>query len=272
MENYLERDFDDILFENRNKAYGSYALRKSYGKHLKRGAIGGFALFLLLVSSPLIADRIKLTSSLDDEKVVEMIPPPLEDIPKPPPPAPPPPPPPPLKKIEMTRFLPPVVTLEVLKDAPVIVPPIDSTTQIGPADVKGEKTTAYVPPSVPTAPAAAPPPDPGETKVVEDKEFLFVEQSPEYPNGVKAMYQFLSDNMKYPAIARENNIEGTVYVGFVVGKDGAIRNVAVKRGLGGGCNEEAIRVVQLMPKWNAGKQNGRAVSVAFTIPIKFTLQ
>ena len=78
--------------------------------------------------------------------------------------------------------------------------------------------------------------------------------------------------MKYPAIARENGIEGVVYVGFVVGKDGSIRDVQVKRGIAGGCNEEAIRVIKLMPNWNPGKQNGKAVSVAFTIPVKFKLE
>ena len=170
----------------------------------------------------------------------------------------------------MIRFVPPVVTVQTETEVPVIVPPtIDAN--IGTVDVKGDKPTTYVAP-VEVAPPPPPPPREVEDKKVDtDVEFLIVEQNPEYVGGVKAMYQFLSNNMKYPAIARENGIEGVVYVGFVVGKNGVIRDVAVKRGIGGGCNEEAIRVVQMMPKWNAGKQQGREVSVAFTIPVKFKL-
>jgi periplasmic protein TonB len=273
MDNYLKRDLDDIVFENRNQAYGAYALRKGYGKRIKKGIIGGVAVFLLLVSSPLIADKMKSKIVLLDSKAVTLMDAPKEDVKKPDvPPQPPPPPPPPMKKIETQRFVPPVVTIAEVKDLQMIVPPIDSNTQIGVRDMKGEKTSVYVAPSVPTA-SAPPPPEPDDKKVVEtDIPFLIVEQNPEFKNGLKAMYKFMSDNVKYPTIARENGIEGTVFVGFVVGRDGVIRDVAVKRGIGGGCNEEAVRVISMMPAWNAGKQNGKAVSVAFTLPVKFTLQ
>ena len=272
MDNYLKRDLDDIVFENRNQAYGAYALRKGYGNRMKKGVIGGLAVFLLLISSPLIADKLKSkVTSLYGKEVTFIPPPPKEEIIKPPVKTLPPPPPPP-KQIEMKRFVPPVVTIAEVKDLQMIVPPIDSSTQIGAQDVKGEKTSAYVAPSVPTA-AVAPPPDPEDKKVIDtDIPFLIVEQNPEYKDGLKAMYKFMSDNVKYPTIARENGIEGTVYVGFVIGKDGAIRDVAVKRGIGGGCNEEAVRVISMMPAWKAGKQNGKAVSVAFTLPVKFALQ
>ena len=273
MDNYLKRDLDDIVFEHRNQAYGAYALRKGYGNRIKKGAIGGLALFLLLISSPLIADRMKSKMVMLNSTTVTMIEAPEEKIIKPPvKPLPPPPPPPPVKKIEMTRFVPPVVTLEREKEAPLIVPPMDSTTHIGTQDVKGDRTTAYVAPSVPTV-AVAPPPEPDDKKVVDkDEPFLIVEQNPEFKDGLKAMYKFMSDNVKYPAIARENGIEGVVYVGFVVGKEGVIRDVTVKRGIGGGCNEEAVRVISMMPAWKAGKQNGKAVSVAFTLPVKFKLE
>ena len=78
--------------------------------------------------------------------------------------------------------------------------------------------------------------------------------------------------IKYPAIARENGISGQVIVQFVVSKDGDIKNAKVMRGIGGGCNEEALRVVNEMPRWKPGKHNGRAVPVTFTLPIKFVLQ
>ena len=270
MENYLERDLDDILFEHRNRAYGAYALRKSYARRIKKASFWGLAIFLFLISSPLIAVKLTLKRLLTDNAEVTLIAPPKQEIKKPPI-VPPKLLPPPMKKIAMTRFSMPIVTIEEVKEPTLIVPPMDSTTQIGNKNGDGEKTTAYIPPSVPKV-SLPPPPDKEDKKMVDDPKFVIVEQQPEFKDGLKALYRFLSENMKYPAIARESAIEGTVYVGFVVGRDGTIRDVLVKRGLGGGLNEEAVRVIQLMPKWNPGKQNGKAVSVAFTLPIKFKLE
>ena len=73
-------------------------------------------------------------------------------------------------------------------------------------------------------------------------------------------------------MARENGIEGTVYIEFVIGKDGSVTGANVKRGIGGGCNEEALRVVNSMPKWKPGKQQGNPVKVKYTLPVKFKLQ
>jgi protein TonB len=83
--------------------------------------------------------------------------------------------------------------------------------------------------------------------------------------------KYLQDNIRYPAIARESGIQGTIYITFVVERDGSITDVKVLRGIGGGCDEEAIRVVQNMPKWTPGKQRGRPVRVQFSMPIRFTL-
>jgi protein TonB len=95
---------------------------------------------------------------------------------------------------------------------------------------------------------------------------------PTFPDGTEAMYKYIYEKIKYPAIARENGISGQVIVQFVVSKEGDIRNDKVVRGIGGGCNEEALRVVNGMPRWRPGKHNGRAVPVTFTLPIKFVLQ
>jgi TonB family protein len=97
------------------------------------------------------------------------------------------------------------------------------------------------------------------------------EQMPEFEGGQKEMFQFLMKNVKYPKDARENGVEGTVYVGFVVSKTGEIEDVKIRRGFKL-LNEEAIRVVKLMPKWKAGKQDGELVSVSYTLPIKFKLE
>lgn len=84
--------------------------------------------------------------------------------------------------------------------------------------------------------------------------------------------KFLGQNLKYPPMAVDAGIKGTVYVNFVVMEDGSIQNVKVLRGIGGGCDEEAVRIVKKMPKWNAGKQRGRNVRVSYNMPIRFTLK
>ena len=113
----------------------------------------------------------------------------------------------------------------------------------------------------------APPPPPKE------EIFTFVEQPPTFPGGEEALNKFLSNNIRYPHLATENGISGTVFVSFVVDSDGNIKDVkTVGAKKGGGLEEEAMRVVKKMPKWKPGKQNGRQVSVQFNLPIRFTLQ
>lgn len=111
-----------------------------------------------------------------------------------------------------------------------------------------------------------------EEEIQEAEIFTVVEESPSFPGGDEARILFLQDNIKYPQMARESGIQGTVYVTFVVEPNGSVSNVKILRGIGGGCDEEAIRVINLMPKWNPGKQRGKPVRVQFNMPIKFTLQ
>jgi periplasmic protein TonB len=110
-----------------------------------------------------------------------------------------------------------------------------------------------------------------EEEVSEVEIFTVVEEAPSYPGGDEARIKFLQENIKYPQMARESGISGTVYVTFVVERDGHVTDVKVMRGIGGGCDEEAIRVINAMPKWNPGKQRGKPVRVQFNMPIKFTL-
>ncbi len=113
----------------------------------------------------------------------------------------------------------------------------------------------------------------GEEEADETQEiFYVVESSPEFPGGDANLYKFLADNLKYPVAAREAGISGRVFLTFVVERNGSITDVRVLRGIGGGCDEEAIRVVESMPKWTPGKQRGVPVRVQFNLPIKFTLQ
>jgi len=110
-----------------------------------------------------------------------------------------------------------------------------------------------------------------KTKKASDKEpITFVDKMPEYPGGSDAMFKFLYKNAVYPPLAKEKKISGKVFVQFVVEKDGKISNIKVIRGIGGGCDEEAMRVISLMPAWKPGTQNGKPVPVYFTLPIIFS--
>ena len=116
------------------------------------------------------------------------------------------------------------------------------------------------------------PPEIEEEEIVEAEIFKVVEEMPEFPGGAAKMMEFIQKNIKYPMMARESDIQGRVFVNFVVEPDGTITNVTVMRGIGGGCDEEALRVVQSMPNWKPGKQRGSAVRCSFTVPIIFKLQ
>ena len=104
-----------------------------------------------------------------------------------------------------------------------------------------------------------------------DEIFIIVEQFPKPIGGMEAFYKHVNENIKYPRQAQTLSIEGRVFVQFVVGKDGELTDIEVIRGIGGGCDQEAIRVVQLAPKWRAGKQRGKPVRVKMVLPIIFTI-
>jgi len=106
---------------------------------------------------------------------------------------------------------------------------------------------------------------------VEENVFLVVEVAPEYPGGLDSLMKYLQENITYPKDAREANIQGTVYVTFIVEANGSVSSVKVLRGIGGGCDEEAARVVKGMPNWKPGTQRGKPVRVQFNLPVRFIL-
>jgi protein TonB len=272
-ENLLKRSMDDIVFDGRNKAYGAFQLRRLYDKHMSRAMITGMLFFLLAISSPKILQLIKgFIPAAEDELINKEItlaePPPIDPL-KPPPPPPPKVDPPPIK--DQIKFVPPVVKKdeEVLEEEP----PPPTVEEIKDKEISTE-TKEGDEDGVDASLA-----EPGETfappvleEPKEEAPFAYVEQMPTFPDGTEAMYKYIYDKIKYPAIARENGIQGQVIVQFVVSKEGDIQNAKIARGIGGGCNEEALRVVNGMPRWKPGKHNGRAVPVTFTLPIKFVLQ
>ena len=110
-----------------------------------------------------------------------------------------------------------------------------------------------------------------DTVVFIDSIFEVVEESPSFPGGVAKLYEFLSKQLRYPEMAKENGIQGKVFVQFVVCKDGSIKDVKVIKSIHNTLDKEASRVVKRMPKWSPGKQRGKAVNTKFTLPIKFKI-
>jgi TonB family protein len=103
-------------------------------------------------------------------------------------------------------------------------------------------------------------------------DFVSLETQPTFPGGMEKFYAYLKENVLYPAEAKANKLEGKVFLSFIVEKDGSLMDIQVQRGLGGGTDEEAVRVLKACPKWTPGTQNGNVVRVKYNIPISFNLK
>lgn len=110
-----------------------------------------------------------------------------------------------------------------------------------------------------------------EEPEVDDAPFMVVEDMPEFPGGTNALLEYLKKNIKYPAICRENNIQGRVLVQFIVNKDGSIVDCEVVKPVNPSLDKEALRVISGMPKWKPGSQRGKPVRVKYTVPVNFRL-
>ena len=264
---YATASMNDIVFETRNKDYGAYFLRKIYNKHVSLATVIAIAIFILFISAPLIANLVgggEEEVVLQEERVVELTEPPaLENKPPPPPPPDLPPPPPPV--VSTVKFTPPVIKKDedVRKEEKIPDQKELEDVVVATQTVEGNTNEEVL--TVVEAPSEV-----GE--VVEDKIFTFVEQQPSFPGGESELNKFIKKNLKYPPAALRNGLEGLVVVQFVVNREGEISDVAVVKKLGGGTDEEAMRVVKMMPKFAPAKQNGRPVSFRYTLPVRFGLQ
>ena len=253
---------NELVFEDRNKSYGAYDLRKNHNRRVALALIITGASFLFAVSLPAIIDWIKNVTEevavpVDITPIDLMAPPPLDET------EPPPPPPPPPPVMETVKFTPPVVTdEEVVEDPPPVqteeTPQISTVTQEGTGDEE----------------IVIPNEGNGIVEPVIEAPLAIVEQMPLFPGGEAAMMKYLRDNIQYPVIEKEAGISGKCYVTFVVEKNGSITDVKILRGVSGGpgCDKEALRVVKSMPAWKPGKQNGREVRVQFNLPVSFILR
>lgn len=274
LETVSHRDALDIVFANRNRAYGAYQLRRAYPNYLGKA----FALGLLFIGALLVGPHILSAVSAafpDPPKDATMCIFDIPDIDLTPPPPPPPPlptPPPPVKAT--IAFVPPVVEPDPMVQEE---PPQTAMDDLEKSDAQiGDKTqdgTADGPPTDIDFHDPGPVVEPQAKEPEEPTYAIFdLHKPPTFPGGERELLKYLAENIKYPALARENNIQGTVALQFVIGKDGSVSNVEVLKDPGGGCGKEAIRVVQSMPNWSPGEANGHAVKVRFTLPVRFKLE
>ena len=254
---HYTESLEDLVFKSRNKEYGSYYLRKRYKRYVTISLIIGLFLLGAAVGYPLInayLNKSKLISEKEKTVSADMMEIPKEELPPPPPP-----PPPPEALVEKVKFTAPVVVEDTNIETGLMTQDDHSAK---PQEAPSEEVEIEVVDEKPQV----------IEQKVEAEIFTVVEEQPAYPGGEEARMKYLQESIKYPEEAKELGIQGRVFVTFVVEVDGSITDVRVLRGIGGGCDEEAVRVVKNMPKWIPGKQRGVPVRVQFNLPIKFTLQ
>lgn len=258
-------EFESLIFEGKNKDYGSFVLRKVYNKYVSISTTGAIIIFALIVSYPLITAFI-----FPEEPKLDGLPPikiyTFENLPN--------------QSIKKDNVDIPITnqpkTPTVKYTVPTIKPddqvPTDDFATIdklvnknpGTETVAGNINGNDIIEVVPTI----------DIPVVEpeiEKPYTWVEEMPSFKGGVGELMNFFSENLNYPEIAKRAGVEGKVILSFLVDKSGKIKDAEVLKGIGAGCDEEAMRVINLMPEWNPGKQNGKAVLTKINIPVVFKL-
>lgn len=268
----LQADVLDIIFEKQNKKYGAYELRKNYHKRVRKAMIIVATLAFMVSSIPLIAGLL-----LEDGHVVPTHKPPVPfnpDLPPVPPPVIPPvhpPTPPPANTAQLMNTKPVITRADSVADDELPQKQKDlSQANFGAKRIEGPEGNPLQPGEGKTntnLPVIENPP------VVEKTyDITILEQLPEFPGGEEAMMAFLKTHLQYPKRALEAGENGKVVLEFVVDKEGKISEIDFLRKAGFGFDDEAKRVMGLMPEWKPGKINGQAVKARYQIPIVFELE
>lgn len=263
--------WENIVFEYRNKDYGAFRLRNLYPRNISIAIISVVTGYLMLFLVPTLfgkSEKIEPTSENESTKIVYYAelapPPPIEKTYVPPP-----------KTVDQStiqkvvKYVAPKLTTEEVNEVEDI-PTVEevSSNVIGTQNIEGTGNIVYNEPIRVEAPVATEPkPEVAEKKVV----YNFVQKQPEFPGGQGALFKYLHDNIVYPQLALENGVQGMVVMQFTVNENGELSDLTIIKSVNQACDEEAIRVVKNMPRWIAGEQNGKKVSVRFTIPIRFII-
>jgi periplasmic protein TonB len=244
-------EFDEIIFENRNKNYGAYDLRKSYKSVTSLSILAGVFIGAILMTvlsftikdEPAPAKPIDVILILEDPIIPNLVSPPEIK--------------PPAGLPDAIKNLPPVVT----DDTTLITAYIPTTDELNNTSTNGNvnDTVIYIEPTDPVVP-------------IDDTPRIFVDEMPEFPGGNIELLRFIGENLNYPAEASDNNIQGRVILKFAVNTDGSVDRVEIIKGVDNSLNNEAMMVVMTLPRFKPGKQNGVAVPVWFTLPVIFQLK
>ncbi len=271
--NLYGREWLNVVFSNRNKNYGAYTLRTQSASILLKSLMIAAPLFIFLFVGPAIYQKIFPAPIEDNETMVTIaIAEPIHELKKEEP-----------KKEELKKELPKAEPIKekiktvnfsdniVVVNKEVADPPtlaevsgaiISNVTQEG---VGGKDNN-----QLPTGTSEG-----NGTSVEGNSNEIYaaagVEAYPEFPGGMGAWAKFIQRNLRYPSAAQDNGTQGKVFLSFVIEKDGSITDVNVIKGIGYGCDEEAVRVIKKSPKWKAGQQNNQAVRVRYTMPIGYVL-
>lgn len=251
--------WDDVVFQNRNKAYGAYALRKAYHDRILLGLGVSVLLAIVLTTLPrFLKTEIKtkdlgriitctLGPVLSDPPVIEKN---VQVAPKA------------MKQEKVRANTIPIVTKQKVDDAPVTTEPVMASI---------EGTDTGVATDLPVAGTGSDVAVVSVEKVGPDF-VVGAEVMPQYQGGMEELMKFIKKKMRYPATPKRMGIDGTVFVSFIVNGDGSIRDVSVIRGVHEDLDKEAMRVISMLPGWKGGKQGGYPVAVKMVLPIKFALE
>jgi periplasmic protein TonB len=249
--------FDDIVFEDRNKEYGAYKLRKKYNRTVIIALGIGVVILATAVITPYLNAKASENRSKRAERQVEIK---MENLntPTEAAPPPPPPPPPPADVVQQQRYIPPVVVDSIKpEDVKQLMTADQAQTEVTNKDVV--EVQAQVKEEVQEAEA-------------EPEPFVVVEEMPMFPGGDAELLKYIAEHTQYPEIAKENNIQGKVIVRFCVTAKGGVSQVSILKGVDPELDKEAIRVVNTLPAFKPGKQGGKPVPVWYMVPINFTLK
>ena len=273
-QNLYKTQWLDLVFQNRNKAYGAYELRKHNGDTTFKAFVYASVLLSVLVIIPwLYEQKFKSISSAEIPEPLRALEVNLQArIPQPKPVNPPTAKSPPktvqLKSIQYSKMV------VVPENEAVSNPP--SQTQLTEAVISSVSTDGQAGSGLnPVEISEDIPKGTGIAGTAAENTDIYpidgIEFYPEFPGGQAAFVKYLSRNLRYPESAIDRSVQGKVLISFIIEKDGQLSNIRILRGIGAGCDEEAIRVLQRSPKWKPGMQNKQNVRVAYTLPISFSL-
>ena len=249
------QNFDDIVFEVRNKEYGAFVLRKKYSRNVIISLLSGIVIMATAIITPYFNAKAMENRQEHVERHVEIV---IQNLDQPNEMVVPPPPPPPPIIIQQVKYVPPIVVDSVKLEDTVRLMTVDEVQ----TKVKNKDVLEIVKEAKEEV-------QEGEAEHVP---FLSVQEMPEPVGGESVLYKYIADNTHYPVIAKENGIEGKVFVRFCVTSKGAVDQVSILKGVDPDLDAEAIKVVKTFPLFKPGKQDGKPVPVWFSVSINFQIQ